>query len=349
MSPRSKGIGTALCAGALALTLAACGSGGDDASGGGSANVPTVSIAVSSLNASHLWEIVARDKNIFAKYGVNLKLNLFQGASQVVPSMLGGSSDIAEASTPQAVAAMDKQPGLLMAFGSLMGSPLSVVTKKGITSPDQLRGKKISVNAAGGSSDYYSAVAYLNAHGVNPKDVTFVTGGATSARVTAMLSGQVDAVLCGPPDLEKLTAAGDNVLGNVDDIPNQKNALAYVGLVQGSWAKSHRDALVRFIEGFQATQMYMRDPANKATVEQLIQQALNTDAKAAADVYGYFVEKAESNLDPTGQVTSHGISLALAGAGVPAKSDGAIHALYDNSYLLQAAKVSGAKPLSSGN
>lgn len=348
MSPRNKGIGTALFAGALAFALAACGSGGGDASGG-SGGVPTVSIAVSSLNASHLWEIVARDKNTFAKYGVNLKLNLFQGASQVVPSMLGGSSDIAEASTPQAVAAMDKQPGLLMAFGSLMGSPLSVVTRKGITSPGQLRGKKISVNAAGGSSDYYSAVAYLNANGVNPKDVTFVTGGATSARVTAMLSGQVDAVLCGPPDLEKLTSAGDHVLGNVDDIANQKNALAYVGLVQGSWAKSNRAALVKFIEGYQATQTYMRDPANKAAMRQLIEKELNTDAKSAQDVYSYFIEKAEANLDPTGEITSQSISLALAGAAMPAKSDSAIRGLYDNSYPQQAAKVSGVQPLGSGN
>lgn len=348
MEIRTRRFGAVLCAGAVAAALTACSSAASSGSGqaASSGGAPvTVSLGVSSLNASHMWEFIATDQNTFAKYGINLKLNIFQGASEVVPSMLGGSTDIAEASAPQSVAAIQKQSGLQIVFGSLMGSPLSVVAKKGITSLADLKGKTISVNAAGASSDYYAAVSYLTVNGINPSDVHFVTGGATSARVAALLSGAVDAVLCSPPDTERLTAAGDKVLGNVDSVPSQKNALAYAGLVKSSWATANRGTLVKFLEGFQATQMYMRDPANRATVEADIEKALNTTAQGASDVYTYFVQQAESNLNPSGAVSTQAISLALKAAQAPAVPDGTIAGYYTNSYSQQAAKVTGAKTL----
>jgi ABC-type nitrate/sulfonate/bicarbonate transport system substrate-binding protein len=356
MEIRTRRFGVVLCAGAVAAALTACSSAGSSSAGSSSASgqaaaassggAPvTVSIGVSSLNASHMWEFVATDQDIFAKYGVNLKLNLFQGASEVVPSMLGGSTDIAEASAPQSVAVIQKQPGLEIVFGSLMGSPLSLVAKKGITSLAELKGKTISVNAAGASADYYGAVSYLSANGINPSEVHFVTGGATSARVAALLSGAVDAVLCSPPDIERLTAAGDKVLGSLDSVPSQKNALAYAGLVKSSWASANRSALVKFLEGFQATQMYIRDPANRATVEADIEKTLNTTPQGASDVYTYFVQQAESNLSPSGAVSTQAISLALKAAHKAAVPDGTIAGFYTNTYVQQAAKVTGAKTL----
>jgi NitT/TauT family transport system substrate-binding protein len=295
-----------------------------------------------------MWEFIATDQKTFAKYGINLKLNLFQGASEVIPSMLGGSTDIAEASAPQSVEAIQKQPGLQIAFGTLMGSPLSVIAKKGISTVADLKGKTISVNAAGASSDYYAAVAFLVANGISPSDVHFITGGATSARVSAVLSGAVDAVLVSPPDTERLTAAGDKVLGSVDSIPSQKGALAYAGLVKTSWATANSATLVKFLEGFQATQLYMRDPANRTTVEADIQKALNTTAQGAADTYTYFIQQAESNLSPSGAVSATSISLALKAAQAPTVSASKINSYFTNSYVQQAAKVTGAKTLSAG-
>ena len=303
-----------------------------------------VSIGISSLNASHMWEFIARDENTFVPYGINLKLVVFQGASEVLPSLLGGSTQFSEPSTPQTVAAMQKQSGLKVVFASLMGNPTSLVAAKGITSIDQLKGKKISVNAAGSSSDYYGAVAFLTAHGIDPKDVTFITGGATSARVTALLSGAVDAVLCSPPDIERLTSAGDNVLGSVDDVPGQKDAIAYVGLAKQSWLDANHDVAVRFMEGYQATQLFMRDPANKDKVIADIVKELNTDAKGAADVYDYFLNDAESNLDPTGSVTTPGIVASLKAAQVTQiPDDTTLTGYYDNSFAQAAAAVTGAK------
>ncbi|GIH20932.1 ABC transporter substrate-binding protein [Rugosimonospora africana] len=341
-----------LVAGALAatvaLTSAACGN-GSDSGGGGAAGAQTVSIGISSLNASHMWEFIARDEGIFSKYGINLKLVVFQGASQVLPSLLGGSTQVSEPSAPQAVAAMQKQPGLKIVVGSLMGSPLSVVGRKGINSIADLKGKKVSVNAAGSSSDYYSALAYFGAHGLSKTDVTYVTGGATSARVSALLSGAVDAVLCSPPDIERLTKTGNKVLGNVNDLPDQKNALAYALMVKSSWAQANHDTVVKFLEGYQATLAFMRDPANHDKVVADIAKELNTDAQGADDVYTYFIKDAEANLDPTGAVTVPSLTLALKAAEVPSVTESTLSGYVDNSFAQEGAQATGATPLASSS
>jgi NitT/TauT family transport system substrate-binding protein len=351
MARNVKKLMAGVVAAAVALTSAACGSNssGGGGSAGASGSAQTVSIGISSLNASHMWEFIARDENIFPKYGVNLKLVVFQGASQVLPSLLGGSTQVSEPSAPQAVAAMQKQSGFKIVVGSLVGSPLSLVVRKGINSVADLKGKKISVNAAGSSSDYYSAVAYLSAHGLSKSDVTYVTGGATSARVSALLSGAVDAVLCSPPDIERLTKAGDTVLGNVNDLPQQKNALAYVGMVKSSWAQANHDTLVKFIEGYQATLAFMRDPANHDKVVADIAKELNTDTQGADDVYTYFIKDAEANLDPTGAVSVPSLTLALQAAEVPAVPASTLTGYIDNSFAQEAAQTTGAKPVASSS
>lgn len=336
-------LGAAAMSCALAVSLAGCGGSGG---GAGDGKLQTVSVGVTGLNASHLWEIVARDQKLMEPYGVNFKLVTFQGVAQILPSLLGGSVNVAVPSVQQSFTAQLKEPRVKMILGTLVGSPISVVGRKGINSPADLKGKKITVNAVGASNDYFAAKAFLAEHGINESDVRFVTGGATSARISAFLSGAVDVVLCAPPDLSKVTAAGHKVLGSPNDIPKVRDSLGYVVVADQSWYQKDRALAVKFVQGYQATQKFMRDPANKDKVVTAIMKALKTDRKAAEETYDYFT-KAETGLDPTGAIHLKNLEITLQNAKtdkVPQVSTidpGSLNKFYDNSLAEEAAKKNG--------
>lgn len=343
-------LSVALVGAALTISLAACSSGSEPSStssgssSGGPKSLQTVSVGLTGLNGTHMWEFVADDQKLMEPYGVNLKLVFFQGVSQILPAVLGGSVDIGIASTQQAMAAHLQEPGLKTIFGPLLGSPSSVVARKGINTIADLKGKTISVNAAGASNDYFGAKAFLVAHSIQESDVHFVTGGATSSRVAAFLSGAVDAVIVSPPDIARLTAAGGKVLGGPNDLPSVKNALSYSGVAETKWYTANHDVAVKFLQGYQATQKFIHNPANRAKVVAIIAKELKTDTEQGGAIYEYFVTQANKDLDLTGAIHLDNLQATLKQAKdnniktISSIDPSTLPQFFDNSLVEEAAK-----------
>lgn len=355
--PARRWLTVATAAGLLAASLAACsttpastpaasepGSTPGDTASSAPAEPTTIRLGLSAVNASHLWTVIAEDNDLFSQFGVKLELVTFQGgASQVVPAILGNSVELGIGNGQQNLLAHLQEPDLTMIASPMIGSPLSLVARSGITSIDELKGKTISVNAVGGSEDYFSGTRYLQFKGASLDDFKFITGGPTSARVSALLAGSVDAVFCSPPDVQRITAAGGVVLGAVNDAPAVAASLAYGIMGKASWFAEHHDAMVNFMRGYQATQAFMRDPANRDAVEKTIETRLNTDATGAAETYDFWVGEVASRIDPTGVITEQNIQQVLTNA----KEDGVeglgdlkpadLTAFYDNTFAEEAA------------
>jgi len=334
-----------LTAGMLALGLAACGS--DDTADGGPAapgQPTTVKLGLSAINASHLWVAVARDEKLMEPFGIDFEPVVFQGgAAQVLPSLLGGSTQLGIASAQQTIIAYQQDPSVTMILNPMNGSPLSVVAKPGIASPQDVKGKIISVNAQGSSEDYHAATAWLEHQGIALSDVKFVTGGATSARVSALISGAVDVVLCSPPDVDKLTATGATILGETNEVPKLQKAASYEIVGKTEWLTANKDTAVRFAQGYQATQEFMHDPANKDKVVTVIANQLKVDTTGAAEVYEYWINEFAKDADLTGAIHEENLVQTLQNAkegGVKALENvepSSLAKLYDNSYAEEAA------------
>jgi NitT/TauT family transport system substrate-binding protein len=347
-----------VAAAALALGLSACGGDSSQTSGStsgsrGPGGKTTIKLGLSAINASHLWVAIARDEKLMEPYGIDFQPVVFQGgAAQVLPAVLGGSTQFGIASAQQTMIAYQKDQNLKMILNPMNGSPLSVVAKKGISSVQDLKGKIISVNSAGSSEDYHSATAFLEHNGIKPSEVKFVTGGATSARVSALLSGAVDVVLCSPPDVDRLTAAGATVIGQANDIPKLQKSASYVIVGTTDWLKANGDAATRFAQGYRATQEFMHDPANHAAVVADITKTLSVDTAAAEKAYDYWINGFAKDSDRSGAVHEANLQQTLQNAKDsdvkaltnvdPAK----LKELYDNSYAEAAAKT-GAQPTAS--
>lgn len=188
-----------LATAALGLTaLSACGS-GSSAKAANSAKAPrltTLKLATASPNAGYLPVYLAIDDGFFKQQGLNVQLTEFNGGGTGLAAALA-SQNVQVAVTGSDLI-LDDAKGVTHAkiFYELANSPyvIAVSPNSHITSPSQLVGKTIGISQLG-SADYVFWLALLNYYHISPKSVTFIPAGSAVARVAALLSGKIDAMI----------------------------------------------------------------------------------------------------------------------------------------------------------
>jgi ABC-type nitrate/sulfonate/bicarbonate transport system substrate-binding protein len=92
-----------------------------------------------------------------------------------------------------------------------------LIGAKGIQSPEQLKGKKVATGGIGGLADV-GARKFLQAKGVDPKEVTFIVLGGSEVRMAAVISGTVAAAPLSAPRDYMARKAGLKVIGYFGDV-----------------------------------------------------------------------------------------------------------------------------------
>ncbi len=159
-------------------------------------------------------DFLAKDLGFFEKEGLDFEITGLASTPLVLNALKAGQADISgmSGSTALKLDATGDMATVVFVSYSGHGSPSAsvVVGKKGISSIQDLKGKKIGVGAVGGA-DQVATIPVLRAQGLDPdKDVQWVPIGSPSARVAALMSGQIDAItttimtwipISGNPDL----------------------------------------------------------------------------------------------------------------------------------------------------
>ena len=142
---------------------------------------------------------IAEQLGYFKDEGLNVKIVDFQGGSRSLQAVVGGSADVVSGAFEHTISMQaKKQP--MTAFvlaGSSLPSSLSLVSNKTMKDYKQLsdlKGKKVGVTAPGSSSQMV-ANFILKKGGLGPKDVAFIGVGSSSGAVSAIRSGQIDALI----------------------------------------------------------------------------------------------------------------------------------------------------------
>lgn len=154
--------------------------------------------------------IVAKQKGIFEKHGLDIAVSNFTSGKQALNAVIGGGAEIATtAESPTTAAAMSNQD---IAFLARMEySDLKTLTAKssGITSKEGLKGKKVAFTAGTGSEVY--TMSLLKAAGLTEKDVTLVNL-RPQDMLPALSAGSIDAYNTWEPHISNgLKALGDKV------------------------------------------------------------------------------------------------------------------------------------------
>ena len=143
-------------------------------------------------NRAPLW--IARDENIFSKYGLDVDLVYIPGAATAVPALLSNDLQILAGSAATTLQAFAQGAKLVM-FGTFGPTPYILFTRPDIKTPAQLKGATIGINRTG-SSDYYALRRALQKLGLAPdRDVKIISSGEAVVRWSALDKNLIQATL----------------------------------------------------------------------------------------------------------------------------------------------------------
>jgi NitT/TauT family transport system substrate-binding protein len=183
------------------MLAAACGS--SSSSAPASSGLEKTNLVVGAVPAeTGAAMFIAQERGIFAKHGLHVTVKSITSTTTIVPDMLSGAVDIASGQIPTFIAAQAHGVGSfhLLASGLTLGpgvNEILALKSSGITTPGQLKGKTLAVNAPTGDSALLTDVVLADA-GVSPAKVTHKVIPFTDMGV-ALSQHEVDAVYCTEP------------------------------------------------------------------------------------------------------------------------------------------------------
>ena len=143
------------------------------------------------LPNSVLW--LAKDTGFYAREGLDVELNEFQGTPLAIAAMISGDVDVANVSTSEVIR-MNATKGQPM---RAIHSPdarlyFLIAAKDEFKTVSALQGKTFAVSRLGSVDHSLSTIAF-KALGLNPASLTMVAMGVPSTRAQALVAGRVDA------------------------------------------------------------------------------------------------------------------------------------------------------------
>ncbi len=159
-----------------------------------------IKVAYSSItgNQAPLW--IAQDRGIFKKNGLDVELIFIEGGSRVVQAMLAGDTPIAHVGATPIVIGNLRGADSVMIAATVNKILFQFFTAKGVSRPEDLKGKKVAISRFGSGSDFALRRA-LRELGLEPnKDVAVIQLGTTPVRIAALESGSIQGTVLLPPE-----------------------------------------------------------------------------------------------------------------------------------------------------
>lgn len=204
---------------------------------------------------------VAKDLQIFDKYGLNVDLVMITGGARSVGALLGGSTQFSggSATTPLLASARTLEiPIIAAAYNHF---PFSIVSRPEIKSPKELRGKKLGILNFGGSHDLAYQLAFRE-WGLKRQEVNVIPIGDQPTRLQALLAGLIDATFMSMPHLMVATKAGYRVLGDMGEMRvNFSQSTVYV---RRSYLRENRDVAKRYLKAYAEAAHVLRTDRQKS-------------------------------------------------------------------------------------
>ena len=158
-----------------------------------------VMAGVAGPGVNLVYAYLAQETGLWKKHGVDVKLLSFESGSTLAQVARSGEIKIAINSGPTTVASRAQGADAIIIASAVNTLPYSLVTAKGISNWDQLKGKKVGVSRFGSGTD--TAIRLVcKKFGLDPaKDLIILQGGTQPTRLQALTAGALDATLLSPP------------------------------------------------------------------------------------------------------------------------------------------------------
>ncbi|WP_075182583.1 taurine ABC transporter substrate-binding protein [Pantoea sp. 1.19] len=203
---------------------------------------------------------VAQADNTFAREsGATVNWRKFDSGAGVLRALASGDVQIGNiGSSPLAIAASQKLPIAVFLLASQLGNSEALVVKNNLSSPQDLRGKRIAVPFI--STTHYSLLAALKHWGIDPKQVQIVNL-QPPAIVAAWQRGDIDGAYVWAPAVNALAKNG-RVLTDSAQVGKWGSPTLDVWVVRTDFARQHPEVVTAFARSaLAAQQAYLADPS----------------------------------------------------------------------------------------
>ncbi len=210
-----------------------------------------VAIAYSAISGNMAPAWVTYEAGFFRKHGLDVELIFVEGGSKAAQALLSGDVAVAQIAGASVLQSNLQGSGIVMIAGVLNTMNYQFMVAKGITQPDQLKGKSVAVSRYGSSSDFATRYA-LDKFGLVPeKDVAVLQIGSQPARFAALESGKVHGVMLEVPLTIKAKKMGFSVLADLQmlGLEYQHTGLATTQALIKSRPELVRNIMKAYVEG----------------------------------------------------------------------------------------------------
>jgi len=195
-------------------------------SGNAARSAEQIRVGYGSLSTSYAPIWVAGEAQLFQKNGITAEV-LYLESALVRTALIAGDIVMGGMSgtTMAAPRLQGADPIIIASF--LNSLQYRLVVRPEIKTPTQLKGKRIGV-AGFGLGAHRGAQIMVAKLGLNPdNDVVMLQIGGDPTRLSALLSGTIDASVFNPPLYKRAVEAGMRVLANIEEMgfPVQASAL----------------------------------------------------------------------------------------------------------------------------
>ena len=231
-----------------------------------------------------LW--INKEFGFSKKYGVDLEIILIQAGSPNIQALVGGSLQLTQTAASSAVIGASQGAPVVIVATLENKLPMLLIARPEIKDPQQLRGKVIGINRFGGSNDAAVLMA-MKGWKIDPKEISMLQTGGTSARMAALISKKVDATVQSYPEIYQARKLGMNVLADIGDFGFYTNTS---NIVTRSYLQQNRAAIKGFIKG-QIEGMHYVKTNKEGSLKVLRKHLQITDSEAVEGTYEFFAKR----------------------------------------------------------
>jgi NitT/TauT family transport system substrate-binding protein len=172
-----------------------------------------IAIAVGGKAAFYYLPLtISEQLGYFKAEGLDVEISDFAGGSRALQALVGGSADVVSGAYEHTINMQSKNQFIesivLMGRAPQIAMGVSTKAMPGYKDVADLRGRKIGVSAPGSSTNMVANLV-LSRAGVKATDVSFVGVGTAAGALTALRSGQIDAMSNTDPVMTMLEQKGD--------------------------------------------------------------------------------------------------------------------------------------------
>lgn len=243
-------------------------------------------------SGDHAFDDVSLDEWIQImkdKYGVTVDLQSVDTADTELRAVVAGSADVGVAMSLTGLVNLVQASGtdVKLVAADTYASDYQLVARSSIATVADLKGKIEGISAPGDASELVAHLC-LNNQGFDYSTLQIVKIGGTSARVAALLAGQIDIGAAHISDAKAAVAKSNGALKILLDCGTAVGNYPVTGMVaQGSYISAHKDLVQALVNGYVDAMRW--SATNKDGYVQLASSWVpDSDPAESADSYDYF-------------------------------------------------------------